>query len=637
MGVRVPAQTQTRYYNGDDPERLVEVANVADASYKAKFPSTRACVHGDDGYVFTSPVGRFKPNAWGLYDMHGNASEWCADWYNADYYGALPSDDPSGPSSGTCRVSRGGAWGMSPLHLRAARRSWSSPAVALFFNGFRVALDPKPTGLGATASKSGAAKPASAKRRPPASAAARATEETNSIGMKMLLIPAGEFVMGSGDSSEQLDKAYAAYGTFLPGDLQSEYPRHQVRITRPFYLGVYHVTKGEFRRFVTDSGYKTDAETDGKGGFGYDAGGNTSQKPEYTWQNMGSQSVGWQQTDDQPALNVTWNDAVAFCKWLSGKEGKTCRLPTEAEWEYACRAGTETLYSNGNDPERLVEVANVADASCKAKFPLQLGCIREGDGYAFAAPVGRFKPNAWGLYDMHGNASEWCADWYGAEYYGVSTPDDPSGPSSGVFRTFRGGYWSGGPYYSRSARRGWGRPNFRHFTIGFRIARELGELPSTWSRADGRSVLPVPIPAPKPAPAIYQISVEPAEAKLAVMGRGVAVEGENGRWRLTISEPDSRTRIRVRATMAGYQPQERELQPGVGEVCSLTMQLTRKSSAISRPVNFGSMPPIDGCAATDNGFPNRSSLRQNGDWRQPGRPEQRTGRSPGFVEEVSGQ
>ena len=106
-------------------------------------------------------------------------------------------------------------------------------------------------------------------------------------------------------------------------------------------------------------------------------------------------------------VNVSWNDAVAFCKWLSQKEGKTYRLPTEAQWEYACRAGTTTRYYSGDDPETLAKVANVADATFKAKFPDWKSTIKASDGYVFTAPVGQFKPNAFGLYDMHGNAWQW--------------------------------------------------------------------------------------------------------------------------------------------------------------------------------------------------------------------------------------
>jgi sulfatase modifying factor 1 len=125
-------------------------------------------------------------------------------------------------------------------------------------------------------------------------------------------------------------------------------------------------------------------------------------------------------------VNVSWNDAVAFAKWLSQKEGKTYRLPTEAEWEYACRAGTTTRYFCGDDAEGLAEVGNVADGTAKAKHP-DWTTIAAQDGFVYTSPVGHYRPNAWGLYDMHGNVLEWCWDCYGSDFYEGSRVDDPAG------------------------------------------------------------------------------------------------------------------------------------------------------------------------------------------------------------------
>jgi formylglycine-generating enzyme required for sulfatase activity len=292
---------------------------------------------------------------------------------------------------------------------------------------------------------------------------------TNSIGMKLTLIPAGEFMMGSGESAEDTVAFFNQnYGADLKADAcKAEHPQHRVRITRPFYLGTYHVTRGQFRQFVEATGYKTDAERDGLGARGYD-GDDFEQKPEYTWRN-----AGFEQTDAHPVVNVSWNDAAAFCQWLSRQEGKSYRLPTEAEWEYACRAGTTTRYSSGDDPETLAQVGNVADATAKEKFPHWTFTMRATDGYVFTAPVGQFRPNAFGLCDMHGNAWQWCADWYGAEYYATSPSDDPGGPDSGHYRVLRGGSWVNRPSNARSAERGKYVPDSRGNDTGFRVARSL--------------------------------------------------------------------------------------------------------------------------------------------------------------------
>ena len=241
-----------------------------------------------------------------------------------------------------------------------------------------------------------------------------------------------------------------------------------MRITRPFYLGACHVTRGQFRQFVADTEYITDAEKGSKPGangwnpetkkFGFN-GGYSCGKP------------GFEQTDEHPVVNVSWHDAVAFCKWLSGKEDKTYRLPTEAEWEYACRAGTTTRYSSGDDPETLAKVGNVADATFKASFPSGGYTIKAHDGFVFTSPAGSFQPNAFGLYDMHGNAWQWWADKYGDRYYAAASAEDPPGPDTGDLRVLRGGSWVDGPIFARSSKRSAITPGSRFDGTGFRVAR----------------------------------------------------------------------------------------------------------------------------------------------------------------------
>ena len=247
-------------------------------------------------------------------------------------------------------------------------------------------------------------------------------EQTNSIGMKLVLIPPGEFMMGS--TQEDVDQLLKEakeknYVQWYIDPLPAEAPRHRVRLTKPFYVGACDVTVGTFQRFVDDTGYKTDAEKDSKGGSGVAEKGNWVQKPEFGWRNPS-----FAQTNAHPVVNVSWNDTAAFCQWLSRKEGKEYRLPTEAEWEYACRAGSTTRYSFGNDDGSLGNYAWYGENSGKKTHP-----------------VGEKKPNAWGLYDMHGNVWKWCADWYDRDYYAKSLADDPTGPVGGSRRVYRGGGW----------------------------------------------------------------------------------------------------------------------------------------------------------------------------------------------------
>ena len=293
----------------------------------------------------------------------------------------------------------------------------------------------------------------------------------SSAGVELVPIPAGEFLMGSPESDTDAE--------------DGEKPPRKVKITRPFYLGKHEVTKGQFAKFVAAKSYKTEPERDGEGGYGYDPATSEfeGRKPQYTWR-----STGWTYDDDHPVVNVTWNDAVAFCNWQSEAEGLTpCyradgasfiavagngyRLPTEAEWEYACRAGTTTRYSSGNDPETLATVGNVADGTAKLKFSDWTYAIASQDGYVFTAPVGKFKANAFGLHDMHGNVWEWCADCYDSGYYATRPESDPQGPSQGSSRVYRGGSWDFGASYCRSAFRDGFTPDIRSFILGFRLAR----------------------------------------------------------------------------------------------------------------------------------------------------------------------
>lgn len=291
----------------------------------------------------------------------------------------------------------------------------------------------------------------------------------NVLGMKFVLIPAGEFLMGTRqDEVSQVRRSLPDGG---PKSISDEMPEHRVRITRPILLAIHELTVEQFRKFVDATGYRTDAEQGKRRASGWNQNSNEDAFHDFfNWRNPG-----FAQGEDHPVVDVSWNDAQEFCRWLRRLEPRVYRLPTEAEWEYACRAGTTTWFSCGNDPEELVSIANVNDRSAWRVWGMLSGggaFLQADDDYAFTYPVGKFRPNAWGLYDMHGNAWEWCQDWYGSGYYEVSPRDDPTGPTRGDKRICRGGSWGSAARRCRAAYRNQGYENeSRHF-IGFRVALE---------------------------------------------------------------------------------------------------------------------------------------------------------------------
>jgi formylglycine-generating enzyme required for sulfatase activity len=227
--------------------------------------------------------------------------------------------------------------------------------------------------------------------------------------MKLVLIPAGEFLMGSPDPDTDASS--------------DEKPQHRVRITRSFYLGMYEVTQSQY--FAV-----------------------TGENPSWL---RGS--------GDLPVERVSWEDAQAFCAKLNEREmeqlrGGIYRLPTEAEWEYACRAGATTRFSFGD-----------ADTSVGA-----YGWFY-GNSASKTHPVGQKRPNAWGLFDMHGNVWEWCWDGYDGKYYATSPGIDPLGPSGAADRVIRGGSWRDDPRNGWAASRIGYAPGYREDFLGFRVAR----------------------------------------------------------------------------------------------------------------------------------------------------------------------
>ncbi len=270
-------------------------------------------------------------------------------------------------------------------------------------------------------------------------------EFTNTLGMKFNRIPLGRFRMGS--PAEEVDRCLNEFaegstkfqalrkkheGKFEEERLPAEAPAHEVAIARSFYMGATEVTAGQFRRFVEEKGYSAGDE--------------------------GWKVPGLDEPDNCPVTYVSWYNAVDFCTWLSAKEGKTYRLPTEAEWEYCCRAGKSgARYCFGDDDDQLEHYAWYDKNSTRGEGTLNR-----------TNRVARLKSNAWGLYDMHGNAWEWCQDSYDPNYYKNSPMNDPSG-GAGASRVLRGGSWYWAPEFCRSAFRHYVPPDLRYYDVGFRV------------------------------------------------------------------------------------------------------------------------------------------------------------------------
>lgn len=247
---------------------------------------------------------------------------------------------------------------------------------------------------------------------------------TNGIGIELKLIPAGEFMMGSSKSPEELAHLFGD----KTNSFTDEYPQHKVHITKSFYLATTEVTQKQWRAVMGATPWK------------------------------GKDFV--KEGDDYPATYVSWDDAQEFIKKLNQKEGKTYRLPTEAEWEYACRARSQTVYSFGDSKSQLREYAWFNESARDI-----------GEKYAHRVKLKR--ANDFGLFDMHGNVFEWCSDWYGEDHYKNSPVDDPRGPSGGSSRVLRSGSWNGLPQFIRSARRFGVEPDFSVCSIGFRVAKTV--------------------------------------------------------------------------------------------------------------------------------------------------------------------
>jgi formylglycine-generating enzyme required for sulfatase activity len=275
----------------------------------------------------------------------------------------------------------------------------------------------------------------------PAKAAASLFKPANFV-----LIRSGEFTMGSPEGEV---------------NHQDNETQHQVRVSN-FFISKFAVTVAEFRKFVEATGYRTDAENIGSSIIV--SNGEVKAADGVNWRDGMSGSVRPQSEENHPVVSVTWNDAMAYCAWLSAKTGKRFRLPTEAEREYACRAGSHSPFNTG-------ENITTSQANYDGNYPYNNNPT--GEFRQNTVAVNSFAPNAFGLYNMHGNVWEWCSDWYSETYYGEcktkGTAINPVGPATGSSRVLRGGSWHANATRCRSAFRDIVVPDIRICSVGFRL------------------------------------------------------------------------------------------------------------------------------------------------------------------------
>jgi formylglycine-generating enzyme required for sulfatase activity len=397
----------------------------------------------------THPVKQLQPNGWGLYDLHGNVWEWCSDWYGK--YASSVQSDPTGPAEGTTRVVRGGSWDAPARYLRSACRPWYAPGLRDDDLGFRLLS----SALGAEPSE-----------RAMLPVAEQGTERARPVQVRMKdqepvrtdrfwksgIKPQWVSDYGSdtyglwcefqvprhdGDGMVAQRMRWIKPGEFLMGSPKGEKgrendsPQHPVKLTHGYWLADTQVTQELW--FCI-------------------AGKNPSHLP----------------GDTNPVERISWSECDEWLRRISGTvPALHLALPTEAQWEYACRAGSTSAYCFGDDPTELPKYGWFF-----------------GNSKLRPHPVKQLQPNGWGLYDMHGNVWEWCSDWYGK--YALSAQSDPTGPAKGTSRVVRGGSGTDPGRDLRSACRSGDDPGNRDINLGFRLlSSALGAEPSE------RAMLPV--------------------------------------------------------------------------------------------------------------------------------------------------
>jgi len=424
---------------------------------------------------WTLRVGSLPANPWGLHEVHGNVWEWVQDAYHTSYQGA-PADGRAWEAGGSsARVVRGGSWGNQPGNLRVADRDWDKPGIRYIYLGFRLASDTpdtpdsrvgprdatvraggdsvkspdqSSTGLpdrspvpdtpdsrvgprdatvrtDGDSVKSPDQSSTGLPDRPPAVSARKLTKPTLiaprfDFEPPMMALPGGQFQMGS--PADELERE------------SNEGPRHRVRLT-PFAIGQTEVTFAQYDAFCAATGRQPPGDN------------------------------GWGRSQ-RPVINVSWEDAVAYAAWLSKETGEHYRLPTEAEWEYAARAGTTTPFWTGRciTADQANYDGNYGYAGCGAKT----GVYREQ-----TVPVGTLPANPWGLHEVHGNVREWVQDPYHTSYQGAPADGRAWEAGGSSTRVVRGGSWFNYSWGARAAFRDYFDPGFRYGILGLRLARTL--------------------------------------------------------------------------------------------------------------------------------------------------------------------
>jgi formylglycine-generating enzyme required for sulfatase activity len=427
---------------------------------------------GND-YKKTRDVGQYAANPWGFFDMHGNVWEWVRDW-KANYPGGAQTN-PEGPALSSHRVWRGGSWRKYNRSLRSATRDSASPGNRNHDIGFRIAFqkvlpdtaNPELVLFGGAAitrhagqawADPGVEAHDARDGNLTAKITVAGTVDTNTAGTYTLTYTVADgagntdtttrtvTVTGSHtvdlNATVAMDMIWCPPGTFIMGSPTTEVGRgtneteHNVSLTKGFYLGKYEVTQAQYEAVMT---------------------GNTK--------SLSATPSQWPNNPSRPVEKVSWDDVQVFLVRLNAAEQGAGRLPsgwkyvlpTESQWEYACRAGTNTMYSWGNDIN-----------STRANYNWD-GGVNDGNDYKQTRDVGKYDPNPWGFFDMHGNVYEWTADWYQSLYPTGYPVVDPIGPASGSQRVRRGGSWSTGGTFLRSAEHGGNAPHIRVSHFGFRV------------------------------------------------------------------------------------------------------------------------------------------------------------------------